>query len=103
MTIPQAPSSARYAKVIDVSKRVRWEIDRDLIRGRHFDYGKTFLPSGLSLVDELLEGVREKMKAYRSVDNVDYLFKDSAAKPAPAALYDEITKKYKGAIVALAD
>jgi hypothetical protein len=52
---------------------------------------------------ELLEGVREKMKAYRAVDNVGYLFKDSAAKPAPTALYDEIAKKYKGAIVALAD
>jgi hypothetical protein len=52
---------------------------------------------------ELLEGVREKMRAYRSVDDVDYLFKTSAARPAPTALYDEISKKYKGAIVALAD
>jgi hypothetical protein len=43
----------RYAKVIEVSKRVRWEIERDVIRGRQFDYGKTFLPKGLSLVDEL--------------------------------------------------
>ena len=34
-------------------KRVRWDIDRDVIRGRSFDYGKTFLPAGLSLVDEL--------------------------------------------------
>jgi hypothetical protein len=53
MTIPQTPSSARYAKVIDVSKRVRWEIERDVIRGRRFDYDKTFLPAGLSLVGEL--------------------------------------------------
>jgi hypothetical protein len=52
---------------------------------------------------ELLEGLRDKMKAYRSIDNIDYLFKDSAAKPAPSALYDEIAQKYKGAIVALAD
>jgi hypothetical protein len=43
----------RYAKVIEVSKRVRWDIDRDVIRGRQFDYGKTFLPKGLSLVGEL--------------------------------------------------
>ena len=43
----------RYAKVIEVSKRVRWEIERDVIRGRNFDYDKTFLPIGLSLVDEL--------------------------------------------------
>jgi hypothetical protein len=43
----------RYAKVIEVSKRVRWEIERDLIRGRRFDYTKTFMPSGLSLVNEM--------------------------------------------------
>jgi len=27
----------RYAKCIEVSKRIRWEIDRDVIRGRKFD------------------------------------------------------------------
>jgi hypothetical protein len=43
----------RYAKCIEVSKRVRWEIDRDLIRGRRFDYSKKFLPDGLSRVQEL--------------------------------------------------
>jgi hypothetical protein len=43
----------RYAKVIEVSKRVRWEIERDVIRGRQFDYSRTFLPAGLSLVNEL--------------------------------------------------
>ncbi len=32
---------------------MRWDIDRDVIRGRSFDYGKTFLPSSLSLVNEL--------------------------------------------------
>lgn len=46
-------TSERYAKVIEVSKRVRWEIERDVIRGRRFDYTKTFLPAGLSLVNEL--------------------------------------------------
>ena len=46
-------TTARYAKVIETSKRVRWDIDRDVIRGRRFDYSKTFLPSGLSLVNEL--------------------------------------------------
>jgi hypothetical protein len=44
---------SRYAKVIEVSRRVRWEIERDLIRGRRLDYTKPFLPAGLSLVDEL--------------------------------------------------
>ena len=46
-------STERYARVIEVSKRVRWEIERDVIRGRRFDYTKAFMPSGLSLVNEL--------------------------------------------------
>ena len=49
----QAPGTSRYAKVIEVSKRVRWEIERDVIRGRSFDFDLDFLPAGLSLVDEL--------------------------------------------------
>jgi hypothetical protein len=51
--ITNTPHTERYAKVIEVSKRVRWEIERDVIRGRSFDYDKTFLPTGLSLVEEL--------------------------------------------------
>ena len=47
------PHTERYAKVIEVSKRVRWEIERDVIRGRGFDYSRHFMPHGLSLVDEL--------------------------------------------------
>lgn len=46
-------ATERYARVIEVSKRVRWEIERDVIRGRRFDYGKTFMPDGLSLASEL--------------------------------------------------
>jgi hypothetical protein len=51
--ITNTPHTERYAKVIEVSKRVRWDIERDVIRGRGFDYGKHFMPHGLSLVDEL--------------------------------------------------
>jgi hypothetical protein len=46
-------ASDRYAKAIEISRRVRWEIERDVIRGRRFDYTKSFLPTGLSLVNEL--------------------------------------------------
>jgi len=42
-----------YAKCIEVSKRIRWDIDRDVIRGRRFDFSKRFLPNGLSKIDEL--------------------------------------------------
>jgi hypothetical protein len=45
--------SARYAKCVEISKRNRWDIERDLIRGRTFDHGKKFLPDGLSLVHAL--------------------------------------------------
>jgi hypothetical protein len=45
--------TGRYAKTIEVSKRVRWDIDRDVIRGRDFDWTQKFLPDGLSLVHEL--------------------------------------------------
>jgi hypothetical protein len=43
----------RYARVVATSKRVQWEIDRDLMRGRNFDTALKFLPDGLSLVEEL--------------------------------------------------
>jgi len=43
----------RYARCVAVSKRVRWEIDRDVFRGRELDFGKKFLPDGLSGVREL--------------------------------------------------
>ena len=45
--------SARYARCIKASKNVRWDIDADVIRGREFDLAHTFLPAGLSRVDEL--------------------------------------------------
>jgi hypothetical protein len=45
--------SGRYARCISASKRVRWDIDADVIRGRQFDLSQRFLPNGLSQVDEI--------------------------------------------------
>ena len=45
--------TSRYAKCIEVSKRIRWDIDKDVIRGRKFDFAKKFLPDGLSKANEL--------------------------------------------------
>ena len=45
-----------YAKCIEISKRVRWDLDKDVIRGREFelsDLSQKFLPDGLSKVDQL--------------------------------------------------
>jgi hypothetical protein len=36
-----------------VSKRIRWDIERDVIRGRRFDFGRKFMPDGLSKVGHL--------------------------------------------------
>jgi hypothetical protein len=50
-------SSARtrnpYEACIEASRRIRWEIDRDVFRGRDVDVGNHFLPEGLSLLGEL--------------------------------------------------
>src|SRR5437763_16216709 len=45
-----SPDSERYARCISVSKRVRWDIDEDVIRGRRFDRSQKYLPDGVSLV-----------------------------------------------------
>jgi len=49
----QKGDAGRYAKCIEVSKRVCFDIDRDVIRGRRFDFSKKFLPDGISRVNEL--------------------------------------------------
>ena len=46
-------SKDRYARCITVSKRINWDIDNDVIRGRRFDTEDKFLPDGLSQVDRL--------------------------------------------------
>ena len=43
----------RYSQCIAASKRIRWDIENDVIRGRRFDFDKKFLPDGLSMVNEL--------------------------------------------------
>jgi hypothetical protein len=48
-----ATDTLRYARCIEASKRIRWDIDRDVIRGRQFDFSHKFLPDGLSFIDEL--------------------------------------------------
>lgn len=44
-------SSERYARCIQSSKRVRWDIDKDVIRGRRFDTAHKFLPDALCMAD----------------------------------------------------
>ncbi len=46
-------SSEPYARCIAASQRVRWDIEKDVIRGRSFDSRHKFLPDALSKVQEL--------------------------------------------------
>ncbi|SDP12435.1 hypothetical protein [Desulforhopalus singaporensis] len=48
---PQPVNEALYGKCIEVSKRVRWDLDKDVIRGRSFQLSHKFLPDGLSGID----------------------------------------------------
>jgi hypothetical protein len=41
----------RYARAVIASKRVAWDIDDDVIRGRRFDVADKFLPDGLTRLD----------------------------------------------------
>jgi hypothetical protein len=49
--IVKMPNTDRYARCVETSKRVRWDIEKDVIRGRRFDVAHKFLPDGLSLAD----------------------------------------------------
>jgi hypothetical protein len=72
---PTAVSAAdhqRYAKCIEVSRRVRWDIDRDLIRGRRFDFGRKFLPDGLSKVGQLPFLSADEQRLYSQVQGRTY-------------------------------
>jgi hypothetical protein len=47
-------NTARYARCIEASRRIRWDIDRDVLRGRTFEFDKKFMPDRLSRVAELV-------------------------------------------------
>jgi hypothetical protein len=66
------PEVNRYAKAIEVSKRVRFDIDRDVIRGRKFDFAKKFLPDGLSLAERVPFLTREEKRFFSQVQGRTY-------------------------------
>jgi len=47
------PTPGAHARAIQASKKARWDIDRDVIRGRTLDRAHKYLPDSLSLVGEL--------------------------------------------------
>jgi hypothetical protein len=68
----EAASTLRYAKCIEASKRIRWDIDRDVIRGRTLDTDHKFLPDGLSFADRLPFLSREERRLMSQVQGRTY-------------------------------
>jgi P-aminobenzoate N-oxygenase AurF len=54
MNTPESGQAARYARLVTLSKKSEWQIDRDLLQGRTFDFSRKFLPDGLSQIDRLV-------------------------------------------------
>jgi hypothetical protein len=63
---------ARYARCIKASKRVRWDIDADVFRGRIFDFKRKFLPDGLTKVNDLAFLGAEEKRAMSQVQGRTY-------------------------------
>ena len=66
--------TARYARCIKASKKVRWDIDADVIRGRDFDFAQTFLPAGLSKVDDLAFLTGDERRLLTQVQGRSYAY-----------------------------
>ena len=49
----QTPGTGKYARCVQASKAVHWEIEADVIKGRKFEISRKFLPDGLTLLSEL--------------------------------------------------
>jgi hypothetical protein len=66
--------TARYARCIKASKKAAWEIDRDVLRGRKFDFSHKFLPDGLSKVNELAFLTQPERRSLSHVQGRSYAY-----------------------------
>jgi hypothetical protein len=66
----------RYARCIKASKRVRWDIEADVFRGRTFDFARKFLPDGLTKVHDLafLTALEKKLMSHVQGRTYAYMF-----------------------------
>jgi hypothetical protein len=53
MGVSYITPTERFARCIANSKRVRWDTESDVVRGRRFDRANKFLPDGLTLAGQL--------------------------------------------------
>jgi len=52
---------------------------------------------------DLLEGLRLKLATIRPIEGIDFYYKDTASRPAPAATLENIAQKHRAALLALGD
>ena len=52
---------------------------------------------------ELLEGLKAKLATMRPVDNIELIYKDSASRPAPTDVLQQVGHTYRAALLALGD
>ena len=84
--------SSTEAQAATATAAINWDKDPIVIFGNNKPNAK-----------ELLDGLRAKLLQKRSENGIDYLFKNSASNGAPAGMIEEISQKYKVALLALAD
>jgi hypothetical protein len=71
-TVQHLPDNAVYERCIRSSKRIRWDIDADVIRGRRFDTAHKFLPDGLSLADAFATASPEEKRFVSQIQGRTY-------------------------------
>jgi len=69
---PQTIDTHRYSRCIEVSRRVRWDIDRDVIRNRTLDVSRNFLPDGLCRPERLPALDHEERRFFSQVQGRTY-------------------------------
>jgi len=72
--IPELGRTARYAQIVRLSKKSEWQIDRDLLQDRQFDFSRKFLPDGLSRVDMLSFLPRQDARLLSQIQGRTYAY-----------------------------
>jgi para-aminobenzoate N-oxygenase AurF len=70
----ESAHAARYAQIVKASKRAEWQIDRDLLQGRVFDFSRKFLPDGLSRIDRLTFISKDEARLLSQIQGRTYAY-----------------------------
>jgi hypothetical protein len=70
--INKISAGERYARCIQTSKRVRWDVEEDVIRGRRFDAAHKFLPDGLFVANAFTTLVPDEKRFVSQIQGRTY-------------------------------